>query len=83
MLALATNALATQLTLNENGEITNIDDIIADTKTQSPSLFSDPNKVRTVPATGSQPNQKGKLTLEDIKNMPISERPKNWTQLVT
>lgn len=74
---LTTDALSSRLELSDDGEPSNIDSLIEETKTSSPSLFSQPNKVKTVPSTGSQVPT-GKLTIEQIKAMPLSERPKDW-----
>lgn len=74
---ITTDALSSKLELSEDGEPSNIDILIEQIKEQSPSLFSQPNKVKVIPSTGSQ-TPTGKLTLEEIKKMPLADRPKDW-----
>jgi hypothetical protein len=81
LVSLTTDALSSRIQLSDEGEPNNLDTLIEEIKTNSPSLFSQPNKVKVVPSTGSQPAG-NKLTIEEIKKMPLADRPKDWHKLI-
>lgn len=71
-------------TTDETGSVNNLDEIVTQLATNYGSAFTDSKKVK--PFNGNTPtsNQNnGQLTIEQIKSMPIADRPKNWVSLIT
>lgn len=67
--------------LDSEGNVTNLTDVIANLSQQYQFLFR--QQVKTINPVGTQTNNgTPKYTIEQIKAMPISERPKNWTSLI-
>lgn len=63
--------------IDEDGNITNVGDILVDISTNYSFLFDNKPGSKTPPVVTST-QQSQTMTFENIKNMSASERPKDW-----